>query len=181
MPFIYTHPAPGFGDLLPGWFVVPQNPILDAMGIPPTPVAKVQSMGELLPGKFVVPQNPLIGQLAAGVMVGPGGKGTGITGCGCLGQMGCSCGNEHVNGLGGLGGVTDMFAGIAADPMQLVWIGGGMLLLFLLLGRKGGGEYKTELSRAKTEYMERVTDAKRRYGRGYSRLGRAARTAIHAY
>ena len=48
------HPAPGLGDLLPGFFVVPQNPITDTQG-----TTYVPRIGDILPGSFPVPQNPI--------------------------------------------------------------------------------------------------------------------------
>jgi hypothetical protein len=74
MAHIPYHPAIGFGDLLPGSYAVPQNPIRDA-GTPlvPSTVAltggrayKVPTLGELLPGKFTVPQNPIVNTLVNG-------------------------------------------------------------------------------------------------------------------
>jgi hypothetical protein len=74
MSMLNFHPAPGLGDLLPGEFVVPQNPIRDA-GTPLVPSNvgltkgrpyKVPKLGDLMPGKFAVPQNPLITTLVNG-------------------------------------------------------------------------------------------------------------------
>ena len=48
------HPAPGLGDLLPGFFVVPQNPITDTQG-----TTYVPRIGEILPASYAVPQNPI--------------------------------------------------------------------------------------------------------------------------
>lgn len=87
------HPAIGFGDLMDGWFVVPQNPIRTP-GTPLVPSLQATAPGrilrrgrlaELMPGGFTVPQNPL--RMA-------------------LGSIGCSgCGsgtaNYTLNGLGG--------------------------------------------------------------------------------
>ena len=52
---IYGHLAPGLGDLLPGWTVVPQNPIAAAA----YGTTYVPGIGDLLPGSFPVPQNPI--------------------------------------------------------------------------------------------------------------------------
>lgn len=65
--FLRFHPAPGFGDLMPGWFVVPQNPITtpgtalvpSLQGTRPNQVLRRTTMAELMPGSFTVPQNPL--------------------------------------------------------------------------------------------------------------------------
>lgn len=77
MSWLAHHPAPGFGDLLPGSFVVPQNPIT-AGGR-----RYIPKIGEILPGRFTVPQNPLISTLRAGVKSLAGGAGMG--GCCCSG------------------------------------------------------------------------------------------------
>jgi hypothetical protein len=74
MSHIPFHPAPGLGDLLPGEFVVPQNPIRDAgTALVPSAVAlaggrpyKVAKLGDLMPGKFTVPQNPIVTTLRNG-------------------------------------------------------------------------------------------------------------------
>ena len=69
MSHILRHPAPGFGDLMPGWYSVPQNPIRD-VGTALVPsansggqITRVPKLGELMPGAFSVPQNPLIAAL----------------------------------------------------------------------------------------------------------------------
>lgn len=79
---ISHHPAPGLGDLLPGFFVVPQNPVTDA-------VRYVPNLGDIMPGAFVVPQNPVVDR-AAGHVVPIGTSGvSGGCGCGCSGGGGC--------------------------------------------------------------------------------------------
>jgi len=103
MPHIPFHPAIGFGDLMDGWFVVPQNPIRDG-GTPlvpslqatqPNRVMRKGRLAELMPGAFTVPQNPL--RTALGV---------GKVGCGCSSGGGCGSGgqtNYTLNGLRGMG------------------------------------------------------------------------------
>lgn len=67
------HPAPGtLGELMPGSFVVPQNPIydnksraLDPMGF--VGVRYIPSMGEILPSRFTVPRNALVSQIREGL------------------------------------------------------------------------------------------------------------------
>lgn len=109
MANIGVHPAPGLGDLMAGWFAVPQNSITD--GITYTP-----GIGDILPGSFVVPQNPIkdytkgitkiIGQAPGS---GPGlingqpvmtSAGTSGSGCGCGGA--CGGGGGCSGGLGQL-------------------------------------------------------------------------------
>jgi hypothetical protein len=100
---IHVHPAPGLGDLMPGWFAVPQDPITAAQqGVTYTP-----GIGDILPGAFVVPQNPIKDFVSGQVkMIGQGqGKGYGnvqpqnSTGCGCGGSCG-GCGGHSSGGMG---------------------------------------------------------------------------------
>lgn len=109
MSMINYHPAPGLGDLLPGFFVVPQNPIKDA-------TTYVPRIGEILPGSYAVPQNPIKDYMAGRInLIGrePGVQGTvngkpaGISGCGCGGSCG-GCG-------GGLGDISADFSKISSD------------------------------------------------------------------
>lgn len=115
MSNIPFHPAPGLGDLLPGFFVVPQNPITGRAA----PTAYIPGVGDIMPGSFPVPQNPvkdyamgqtkMIGQQSGtGYGVHGIGSGTpdtinssmaGLSGaCGCGGGCNsCSCGK--LNGL----------------------------------------------------------------------------------
>ena len=100
------HPAPGLGDLLPGFFVVPQNPFKDS-------TTYVPRIGEILPGSFPVPQNP-IKDYTNGVLnlIGrdPNVKGVvnGMGDCGCGGA--CSeCGTR------GMGDITADFSKISSD------------------------------------------------------------------
>lgn len=98
MPHIPFHPAIGFGELMQGWHVVPQNPIRDA-GTPlvpsvqataPNRVLRTPRLAELMPAAYSLPQNPLRAALGVG-RIGCGG------GCGCGGQA-----NYTLNGLGQL-------------------------------------------------------------------------------
>ena len=110
MSMLNYHPAPGLGDLLPGFYVVPQNPITDAHG-----VSYVPRIGDILPGSFPVPQNPIKDYMNGRLnLIGrePGVPGTvngkGVSGCGCGG----SCGNP---GCGGLGDISADFTKISSD------------------------------------------------------------------
>lgn len=142
MSMIKYHPAPGLGDLLPGFFVVPQNPIKDA-----TPTTYVPRIGDILPGAFAVPQNPIKDYMNGRLnLIGrePGVPGmvNGVSGCGCGG----SCG-----GCGGLGDISTDIAKIQSDFTagnygQIlqdtvfsvpVWaIAGGLALLFFMGGEQ---------------------------------------------
>lgn len=119
------HPAPGFGDLLPGFFVVPQNPLWDnkSRALAPQGFAGakyIPRMGDLLPGRFAVPQNPLIATLRKGL-------------AGCCSDCGTNGSNPedanvgYVNGQPLLGGVSDMLGGI--DWLTVVVAGGVAYML----------------------------------------------------
>lgn len=118
MAHLNFHPAPGFGDLLPGFFVVPQNPIRGA-STPLVPsvqaasmgtIVRVPHVGDLLPGQFPVPQNPIIAALATGM------NGMRGMGCGCGGDCGCGCGGTSPSGIQGLSGISDSVAAwVTAD------------------------------------------------------------------
>ena len=70
------HPAPGLGNLAPGWLLLPYNPIspgtpmVASLGaaMPRRPI-RIPRMGDLLSGRYVIPQNPI---LAAMGKTGPG-------------------------------------------------------------------------------------------------------------
>lgn len=148
MAMINQHPAPGLGDLLPGFYVVPQNPIKEA-------VTYVPRIGEILPGSFPVPQNPIKDYMSGRLnLIGrePGVQGTvnGVSGCGCGG----SCG-----GCGGLGDISSDFSKIKSDASAgdfgqvlqdtiagiPVWaIGAGLALLFF-----AGGESHSYYGRSR--------------------------------
>jgi len=140
--------APGLGDLLPGSFNVPQNPIMDASSpiVPsmqatdPNKVGYRPRIGELLAGTFVVPQNPIMRNLA--------------TGMGCL-----SCG---MSGLGDTAAAEPSFMTsstiISGIPDVAIWAGGA-LLVYMLMAPSG------------KEYRESTAGARSKY-RGYKRLAR---------
>src|ERR1700689_2411178 len=73
MPF---HVAPGLGDMAPGWFALPQNPLtmgastvlVPTMGATaPGRRVKTPHLADLVAGSFAVPQNPVRANLAAGL------------------------------------------------------------------------------------------------------------------
>lgn len=112
---IGMHPAIGLGELMPGWFVVPQNPV-------DGPVSYIRGIGDILStGGFAVPQNPVTDRYAGNVLpigVQPGATGmvnnktvasASLSGCGCGGGCGHSgCG-------GGLGDVSADFTKFTTD------------------------------------------------------------------
>lgn len=86
------HPAPGFGDLIPGFFVLPQNPVVDIKDRRLMPygfagksfgcvsqVGYVPRIGDLMRSRMAVPSNPLIRSLRAGMSGG-------MSGCCCSGD-----------------------------------------------------------------------------------------------
>jgi len=114
MAFTNYHPAPGLGDLLPGFYVLPQNPIRDAIPSPTGMVAslsaayggrpvQIRGTGDLIASApFAVPQNPIraalsgLNDLAYGTYVVPQNPmRPGISGLACA-----QCDR-------GLGGITD--------------------------------------------------------------------------
>lgn len=104
MAHLNFHPAVGFGELMPGSFVVPQNPVRAGM----SGIAYIPHIGELMPAAFVVPENPLRRALMASspdkAVPSASGTGAGIpgmsgVGCGC---GGCSCGACSLSGLDGI-------------------------------------------------------------------------------
>lgn len=168
-----VHLAPGLGDLLGGWFVVPQNPITGG-GRP----GYVPSLGDLMPGSYPVPQNPLMRGLAA---VGAGGSGTGL-GCGCGGgetgeshghthavKAGCGCGCNGqttpwsaFRGLSGMGflGLDDLGTGDGISP---VWLVGGALLAYLFFSSPNRADKRADIASAKAGYARKRASIQRSY------------------
>jgi hypothetical protein len=126
---IPIHPAPGLGDLMAGYFVVPQDPLqFQNEGISVKP-----SLGDFIDASFVVPQNPLLAQISGTVApIGQGSAGMPLnpktkakhshsSGLGC----GCGCGGSGSCG-GGLGTLstdwtqftTDLEAGNIMTALQ---------------------------------------------------------------
>lgn len=143
MSWIPYHPAPGFGELVPGAFVVPQNPIVDTKDPSVSPdsfagngssgVKYIPRMAEILPSRFAVPQNPLIAQLRAGM--------SSLMGC-CCGDGGSGSkgaapddqGTAYVNGQPVMGGGIGEFIG--GLDLQTLLIGGFLGALALGMFRR---------------------------------------------
>lgn len=134
MPHLRYHPAPGFGDLLPGFAVVPQNPIRDAStGLVPSlqalsayRITRRPHVGELMPAQFTVPQNPLVNALVnpLGSLQGCGG----CAGCGGMGDLSIS-------------GVTTWLQApsfISSIPNWMLYGGLGAAAFFFLGGTRRG-------------------------------------------
>lgn len=76
------------GELLPGWFDVPQNPVTMAQdGITYKP-----GVGEIMQGRYVVPQNPVL-DFSRGQV-----KMLGTSGGNCDPGLGCAC-DGSINGM----------------------------------------------------------------------------------
>lgn len=115
------HPAPNraLGELLPGFFDVPQNPITAReYGIGYTP-----TLGEIMPGMFTVPQNPIVAfgtgnVLPIGVMPGAPGTLNGQPIGSSMAGMGCGCGGGN-GGCGCGGGMGDVSADLSVFMSDL--------------------------------------------------------------
>ena len=172
MPY---HVAPGLGDLAPGWFVVPQNPI-QGDGTPLVPslqatapgrVIRMAGLADLVAASFVVPQNPLVSTLQNSMSrVGMGGMG-----CGCGGGFGCDGGANFyaLNGLGQLdfSSLSNFTASVPAwageaSPISAIpnWaFYGGLAVGAYFVLAPGGKEYRQKSKALRSQY------------RGYRRAG----------
>ena len=168
MAFTNIHPAPGMGELMPGFFVVPQNPITMAQ----TGMGYFARMGELLPGSFSVPQNPIVSNFKTGMQ----GMGT----LGCAGQPGCTAGftgalsggsigelvdghfvvpqNPLRTGMGGLGEFDASMLNPASWGMGTFAIVGIGLFLIFMSGRPGRSQKSADLRSAKYAYEARKSE-----------------------
>lgn len=159
--------APGLGELLPGNFVLPQNPLHPMAGV------RVPHVGELLPAKFSQPENPL---LRAVREVKPG--------CGCRHGLGCPC---ALTGLGDLGFLGIDMSTVIPDWPWTTWamVGGGLLVLTLLVSRGGkGSQYRTEKrlleKRLAGQYRSEMSKLRSKYPRVGGRATRALRAGYGA-
>ncbi len=153
-----AHPAPGLGDLLPGFYVVPQNPLRWVE----QGVGYVPHFGELMPAKFTVPENPLIFDRP------------------CCAS--CSRGLACSGGLGvlGLPALPSSIAGISTTT--LAYGAGALLLATVLFSRGGKGRaYSKERRKAREKYAEELGRIKQKYPRVGRRISRSARAAAGAF
>lgn len=152
MSQINIHPAPGLGDLAPGWFVVPQNPIRpdSTVLVPsvqasvPGRIARKPHIGEFVAATFVVPQNPIVRNLQTGMQ--------GL-GCGC-GTPSCN-GGPNYYGMSGfdISTVTDWAQGtspIAGLPNWALY--GGAAVAAWLIFMPGGSEYRAKSRALASQY-----------------------------
>ena len=170
MSMIAYHPAPGLGLMLPGWFVVPNNPFeaRQAIGYQPT-------LGEIMPARFAVPENPLLRALSLGA----------APKCLCS-SMGCGMGCP-THGMAGLPEMWEQVKSTATGAWSTVtgavsgalaggWttyalLGGGALVLYMMLARGGG--YRSAARRARQEYRAKIAGLKAQHGRRYKRFAEA--------
>ena len=147
MSHIQRHPAPGFGDLMPGWYSVPQNPIRDAgTALVPSAnsmgqVTRVPRMGELMAASFTVPQNPLMAALST---VGRDQSLSGLRGC-----AGCGGGGVNPYGMQGLGDFSTWASATSPVGSLPNWaFFGGLAALggYFFFGRGGRGHSRTRYS-----------------------------------
>ena len=169
MAFTNIHPAPGLGELMPGFFVVPQNPITMAQ----TGMGYFARMGELLPGSFSVPQNPIVSNFKTGMQ----GMGT----LGCAGQPGCTAGFTGALSGGSIGELVDGHFVVPQNPITAAGMGGlgefdasqlnpatwGMgtfaiagigLFLIFMSGRPDRSQKRADLRSAKYAYESRKSE-----------------------
>lgn len=140
MPFVNVHPAPGLGEMLPGWFVVPNNPFY-----PNQPVGIGTGVGMVLPAMERSKRNVLM-EAAQSVGRGPSEHG----------------GKEPVV-IHGVGAIDPGELNPATwDTSTWLIVGVGAFLVLSLL-RKDRREYKAAKLRAKAEYLEKLSSLKKKH------------------
>lgn len=163
LPF---HPAPGIGELLPGFFVVPQNPIRDASGM--GGVKYQPHIGELLPASFNVPQNPIVKNIQTGM----GGLARG-------GFEGFTAG--MAGGMSGLG-EFDLSSFIPSQWSKTTWmIVAGVGVMLIMMSRPGKSAYQAAMAQARADYSKQVATIRGKYKRTGQRLGKAAARAARSF
>jgi hypothetical protein len=161
MSHIPFHPAPGFGELMPGDFVVPQNPITAAS----KGVRYIARMGELMPGQFSIPQNPIVKNFQTG-MQGMGTKGCAGMGCDGAGFMGSMAGGS-LAGMGNLGEIDWEGLKPANWSTTMKWAVGAGVVLMILMYRPDKDSMKADMAKARRDIRAK-----------YARLGRRTARAI---
>lgn len=157
MSQINIHPAPGLGDLAPGFFVVPQNPVRpdSTVLVPsvqaslPGSIVRKPHIGEFVAATFTVPQNPIVKNLQ-----------TGMGGLAACSGLGCGCGTPSCNGANfyGMSGfdissVTDWAQAtspVAGLPNWALY--GGAAVAAWLIFMPGGSEYRAKKRALASEY-----------------------------
>ena len=149
MPFVNVHPAPGLGEMLPGWFVVPNNPFQ-----PRSVVGVGKGVGMMLPAGFVVPQNPLIDALRTVGM--PAGKTASIGYINGIGEISLDSAWESTQSV--VSGVTSF-----VQQHPYLSLGLGVLLLMMVTRRGSRAERLAAKYGAKARYYEQMAQYKMRY------------------
>jgi hypothetical protein len=164
MAHIGHHPAPGLGELVPGSFVVPSNPVVSRSYIP--------HIGDLLPGSFVVPQNPLIAAVSSPPGYGmPNSRPLGVQGHRGMGELGA------FSDLGCTGGMCGGGMGLFEDPTSLALLIGAGVVVMWMLSAPGGREYHEGRRKLKQTYERQVQYLKAK-SRGYRRVARETAGAL---
>jgi hypothetical protein len=160
------HPAPGVGELMPGWFAVPQNPlrpgsrlltnhIRAALVDERSKARYAPRIGELVEASFTVPQNPLLDRLLAPA-----------SGCGC----------SPSGARAGMGALPDTVLGV---PTNYLLIGAGALILVSLTARGGG--YRRAVGVERERHRAEIARIRSEHPRVASRIRRAAGAAKGAF
>jgi hypothetical protein len=124
----------GMGMMVPGAFVVPQNPIVRSQG----------GLGGIVgPAAFVVPQNPLMGNT---ILNGPINLASPKKNALTTSLKGLSCGTCAASSLNGMGSfdVTNPVTSLMDDssfgfPNYVIAIGGVMLVMFMSRSQASSG------------------------------------------
>lgn len=161
---IQFHPAPGLGDLMPGWFSVPQNPMTD--GITYTP-----GIGEIMAGNYPVPQNPIkdytngqVSLLGQQPTKGPGMINGQVANPPSGAGMGCGCGGSCGGCGGGMGDISSDFTTFTndltsgniiqaiQDPVMGLPMWGWAALVVVFLSAGGSNSHVSRARRAARAY-----------------------------
>lgn len=140
MPFIEVHPAPGLGEMLPGWFVVPNNPFAK-----PEPVAMGNGVGMMLPMMASQRSRNVLLDIAQTVGRAPGERGSGPV---------------VIHGLGAVS-TEDLNPSNWSWQTWLVILGVGVLALSM--SRKKRLAYKAAKHSAKAQYYAALAAAKEKH------------------
>lgn len=142
MSHIHRHPAPGFGELMRGWWVVPNNPFQQN-----TVKGRVVGTGELVSAYWTLPQNPLANALSTvGLPSGERSR------------------TATIQGLGSID-LTQVLSEWS-NPAQWTatqWaIVAGIGLLLLMTMRKDRTAFRAAKYRAKADYLQAVSEARKK-------------------
>lgn len=151
-----------------GRFFEPYNPLKHK---------RSASVGEIIAGRFTLPENPVLRGAGVGHLIPMGNRflpynPIGLGNCGGCGSLEGGC-----SGLSGLGqtGIMDTVSNwwtsiSSSDYMPYLYLGGGLLLLYFLMGRSDKGGYSRAVERAASSHPRR-----------YESVTRAAKAAYSAF